>query len=213
MWASLLLEAASRLPLRSRRTPAACSMLQTLIRLQFMAVPCRIRRRCHRARCLTAQSLAGGRSRAQAGMATPMLGMWTGTNLGRDQAGWPPWPVRYAMGLPMPHLWSLMSSLRVRHQVSEAAQQMHSAPQCDSLFAGEGLRKGLRDMQQHATRQAAGKREPEESGGPESAAASHPDMEHNLKRPDMTQRDPGGNTFLQSLKARYATLSLPEEIA
>ena len=67
-------------------------------------------------------------------------------------------------------------------------------------------------MQQHASRQAAGKREPEGTGGAESAAASHPDVEHNARRPDTTQRDLGGNTFLQSLKARYATRSSPETL-
>ena len=59
-------------------------------------------------------------------------------------------------------------------------------------------------MQQHAARQTAGRKETEGSGLPESAAASQPDAEHNLKRPETPQKDPSGNTFLQSLKARYA---------
>ena len=73
-----------------------------------------------------------------------------------------------------------------------------------SVLAGEGLRKGLRDMQQHASRQTAGRKEAEGGGLPDSVAASQADAEHNLKRPETPQKDPSGSTFLQSLKARYA---------
>jgi len=74
--------------------------------------------------------------------------------------------------------------------------------------AGEGLRKGFRDIQQHTGRQTAGKREsegkrePEGSGVQESAAVVHAEAENNTKRPDIPQRDPSSSNFLQSLKAR-----------
>ncbi len=65
-------------------------MAQSLIRLRSRAAPSQTMRCCRRARCLTAQNLAAGRSRAQAGMATLMPGMWTGTSLERGPADWLP---------------------------------------------------------------------------------------------------------------------------
>ena len=87
---------------------------------------------------------------------------------------------------------------------------VRAAPQCLSIGAGEGLRKGLRDMQHHATRQTSGRREPEGSGGPDSAAISHADVEHHPRRPDTPPMESGSNTFLQSLKTRCATSSKPQ---
>ena len=67
--------------------------------------------------------------------------------------------------------------------------------------AGEGLRKGLRDMQHHATRQTAGKREADGQGGTDSSREiSHADSA--TKRPETPQHEHASSTFLQSLKAR-----------
>lgn len=69
--------------------------------------------------------------------------------------------------------------------------------------AGEGLRKGLRDMQHHATRQTAGKREADGQGVPDSSREiSHADSDQAPKRPETPQREHASSTFLQSLKAR-----------
>lgn len=74
-------------------------------------------------------------------------------------------------------------------------------PSCHTV--GEGLRKGLRDMQHHAARQTAGKRDVEVAGGQDGSPISHADMDHNSRRADTPQRDMASGTFLQSLKARY----------
>ena len=83
---------------------------------------------------------------------------------------------------------------------------------CNQLCAGEGLRKGLRDMQQHAARQTTGKRELDGTGGQAANFEGHSDVEHPLKRPEAAQRDASSSTFLKSLKARYCPSAAPDGV-
>ena len=83
---------------------------------------------------------------------------------------------------------------------------------CNQLCAGEGLRKGLRDMQQHAARQTTGKRELDGNGGQAANFEGHSDVEPPPKRPEAAQRDASSSTFLKSLKARYRPSAAPDGV-
>ena len=74
------------------------------------------------------------------------------------------------------------------------------------------MRKGLRDMQQHAARQTTGKRELDGTGGQAANFEGHSDVEHPPKRPEAAQRDASSSTFLKSLKARYCPSAAPDGV-